>query len=342
MNASNSSENTLDQQTIPGSEQKQHWSAMRESGTLSGLSLLRWVHRTLGRRVLSWILIPVAVYFVAVNTQARRGCRLYFQRHYQHFSSQWQRKPGLLDIVRQFHEFAESVVDKLLAWQIELDVNQFCQRNPEATESLLHDPRGQLIIGSHFGNIEYCRGYMHRYETKIINILVYERHAGNYVEMMRRLNPDSRINVFQVDEFDIATMLLLKEKIANGEWVFIAGDRTPLSGTERTIDVDFLGQPAPLPIGPYLLAHALQCPVWLMFSYKNYNGDDNDLHFEVVPFAEQLKLPRKQREQHLRQHAQCYADHLQRLCGDAPYQWFNFYDYWHRSTSADATEERLP
>ncbi|TGD72671.1 acyltransferase [Mangrovimicrobium sediminis] len=318
-----------------------HWSNARESGSLAGLRLLWGVHRLLGRRALSLLLKPVVVYFIAVRTQARRGAWQYLQAHYQRFPERWQRAPGRLDLYRQFREFAESVVDKLLAWHLEIDADEFHQVNPAATEKLLNDPRGQLIIGSHLGNIEYCRGYMHRYESKVVNILVYERHAGNYVEMMRRMNPESRINVYQVDEFDITTILLLKEKIEAGQWVFIAGDRIPLSGTERTVEVEFLGRPTRLPIGPYLLAKALQCPVWLMFSYKNYGGSDHRLYFEVVEYSEQVKLPRKQRDAALQSLAQGYANHLERICRDAPYQWFNFYDYWPAPEAGSTAREAV-
>lgn len=312
-----------------------HWSNVREAGSLTGLRFLWFIHRVFGRRAVSWLLRPVILYFLLFRSEERRVARDYLQTHAHFCPDQWPHKPGFKALYRLFREFAESIVDKLLAWHLEIDPDSFHLKNPEATEQLLNDSRGQVIIGSHIGNIEYCRGYMHRYETKVINILVHERHAGNYVAMMKILNPESRINVFQVDEFDIPTMLLLKEKVDAGEWVFIAGDRVPLSGNERTVTVSFLGRETQLPIGPYLLAHALNCPVRLMFSYKNYCGEDNRLHFEVVHLADQISLPRRQREQQLKHYAQTYADHLQRVTRDAPFQWFNFYDYWQPAKTTD-------
>ena len=315
-------------ETTTSDSDKQHWSSISEAGSLTGLRFLWFVHRRFGRGLLSLMLRPVVIYFILFKSEARQGANKFFSSHQQRFPELWSRKPGLIDLYRLFREFAESVVDKLLAWHLDINADDFYQRNPEARDELLEDSRGQLIIGSHLGNIEYCRGYMHRYQDKVVNILIYDRHAANYVEMMRQLNPESRINVFQVDDFDIATILLLKEKIDAGEWLFIAGDRIPLSGTERTVTVNFLGKKTQLPIGPYLLAHALQCPVRLIFSFKNYGGVDNRLHFEVVKFAEKINLPRRKREQLLPTFAQAYADQLERICREAPYQWFNFYDYW--------------
>jgi len=316
-------------------EDEPHWSGIREAGTLSGLRFLWAIHRWFGRGAVSILLRPVVLYFVLFKAQARRGSKQFLHAHAKRYPELWPSPPGLRDQMRHFREFAENVVDKLMAWHLELDQNNFFVRDPAAHQRLLEDPRGQLIIGSHLGNIEYCRGFLHRYRSHKINVLLYDRHAKNYVEMMRRLNPDSRINVYQVDEFDIATILQFKEKIDAGEWLFIAGDRIPLSGVQRTVTVDFLGRGTQLPIGPYLLARALECPVKLMFAYKNYCGRDKRLHFDIIEFAEQIRLPAKQRQQVLQHYAQQYASELENICREAPYQWFNFYEYWPSETNGN-------
>lgn len=309
-----------------------HWSAMREAGTLSGLRFLWAIHRWFGRATLSVLLRPVVLYFVLFKGQARRASIEFLNTHWQHYPNQWQHKPSIIDTLRHFREFAESVVDKLMAWHLELDQNIFFIRDQETHKRLVEDKRGQLIIGSHLGNIEYCRGFINRYRTQTINVLLNDRHAQNFVDMMRRLNPESRVNVFQVDEFDITTILRFKEKIEAGEWIFIAGDRIPLSGVTRTASVQFLGRETQLPIGPYLLGRALGCPVKLMFAYKNYGGKDNRLHFDIIDFAEQIKLPARQKTEQLQRFAQQYACELEKVCRQAPFQWFNFYPYWHNNT----------
>ena len=226
--------------------------------------------------------------------------------------------------------FAETVVDKLLSWSINLDIDQFDIKDPQHVEALRSDPRGQLIIGSHMGNLEYCRGFMHRYKNKVINILVHDKHSKNYNALMQELNPGSRLNVFQVEEFDIPTMLLIKSKIDAGEWIFIAGDRSPPSGVERTTSVEFFGRNANFPIGPYMLAKGLGCPVKLMFSYCDYHAREKNkkIHFQVVPFADKVIIDRKNRDQQLQACAQQFANELEAQCATAPYQWFNFYDFW--------------
>jgi hypothetical protein len=51
----------------------------------------------------------------------------------------------------------------------------------------------------------------------------------------------------------------------SGDWLFIAGDRTPVSGNRRTSVAPFLGADAEFSQGPYLMAALLDCPIYLFF-----------------------------------------------------------------------------
>jgi len=352
--------------------QKTHWSNIAEAGTLFGLQFLRFVHQVFGRWLVTVFLMPTVVYFMLFRGDSRRASQDFLQAHFARYPNYWQKPPGWFDSAKHFYVFAETVVDKLLSWFIDIDVDDFVIEHPERIEELMQDTRGQLIIGSHMGNLEYCRGFMHRYKDKHINILVHDKHSQNYNTIMQQLNPDSRLHVFQVAEFDVPTMLKIKAKIDAGEWVFIAGDRSPLSGVERTVEVDFMGRTAQLPIGPYMLAKGLGCPVKLMFSYCDYlpsstaagalpsntvagalplSRPENELstkeatsaasiidnkqanrakkvHFEVVSFADKLTFTRGDKQAQLQAYAQQFADALEAQCAKAPFQWFNFYDFW--------------
>ena len=44
--------------------------------------------------------------------------------------------------------------------------------------------------------------------------------------------------------------------------------------------------------------------------------------------AERVALPRSDRDKHLRELATAYAGRLEHYCTVAPYEWFNFFDYW--------------
>ena len=318
---------------------QQHWSQMKEAGTLVGMRFVYFLYRIFGRWIFSLIMYPVALYFVLFRPAQRKASREFLQAHYCKNPSYWRSKPNNFHVLLHFKSFAEVILDKILGWLVDIDESDFVLTSPALIEELLADQRGQLIVGSHFGNLEFCRGFMHRYKSKVINILLYDKHAGNFVKMMQKENDESRLNVFQVDEFDVTTIMMLRDKINAGEWVFIAGDRIPLSGLERTVEVDFLGDSAPLPIGPYMLAKALACPVKYMFAYR-HKSENNKVVFDVTPVCDKLVVSRKDRLNDIRAYAQKFADKLEEHCLKAPYQWFNFYDFWKPESETTESGER--
>jgi len=102
--------------------------------------------------------------------------------------------------------------------------------------------------------------------------------------------------------------------------------------SDRTVAVNFLGGRARLPVGPWQMAHALGVPIILGFGV--YRGSNRyTAHFEL--FSERLHLPRASRETAIAESAQRYARRLEKYVRDAPYNWFNFYDYWQPEPPAD-------
>jgi len=303
---------------------KVHWSTLREAGTLKGLQFLLCVYRLFGRKIFGFVLYPVMLYFIFFRRVARKASHDFLLTHYKINPDHWRRKPDMRDVFWHFIAFGQSILDKLLAWSAVIAEKEFEIADERLLQEFLEDSAGQLIIGSHVGNLEYCRGFVHRYKNKTINILVYDRHAANFVEMMQSVNAESRIHVYQVDQLDIPTVLNLKKKIDGGEWLFIAGDRVPLSGEARTASVSFMQRRAKLPIGPYMLAKTLQCPVKLMFSYRV----GKKVFFELTNFSDQITLPRRGKDEALQKLAQKFALQLEKQCLKAPMQWFNFYPFW--------------
>lgn len=297
---------------------------MRESGTYAGIRFLYWAHRIFGRGFFRLILVFVSIYFLIARGEQRKASRLYLSRHYQKFPEHWNHEPNWLDSVRHFHAFGEAVLDKVLAWSQPVRESAFDIIDRSAIDQILQDPRGQLIIGSHLGNLEYCRGFMHSNKNKVINILVYDRHSANFARAMTALNPQSRLNVYQVDQMDVTMILSLKKRVDRGEWIFIAADRIPEGGDLRSVEVSFLNQAARLPVGPYHLAMTLQCPVQLLFAYRKKQRITVDL----IPFEDRLELPKADRQERLTQYAQRFAAALESHCQSVPFQWFNFYDFW--------------
>ncbi|MGS2718097.1 LpxL/LpxP family acyltransferase [Eionea flava] len=318
----------------------QHWSSIKEAGTYNGMRFLYLLYKIFGRYIFSLAMYPIALYFVFFRHDQRKASHHFLLTHYKYSPKKWRFQPNHFHTLLHFKSFSDVILDKVLGWLIDINEDEFILTDPRCVEQLLNDKRGQLIIGSHFGNLEFCRGFMQRYKDKTINVLLYDKHAGNFVKIMQKKNPDSRLQIFQVDEFDVTTIMTLKEKIDSGEWVFIAGDRIPLTGLERSVYANFLGEPAPFPVGPYMLAKAMNCPVTFMFAYR-MKSKNNKVVFDVTPVCEKLTISRKNRMEDIKHYAQLFADKLTEHSIQAPYQWFNFYDFWNpeKSTSKSISQQ---
>ena len=314
-----------------------HWARMSEAGNYAGIVSVYWIYRLFGRAVFRVVLYPVMLYFFIVRSDARRASRDYLQRLHQASPGVFTVKPGLMTSFRHFQQFGETILDKAIAWSGQIPDGDIDLINEPVYRTIAGDNRGRLLIGSHLGNLELCRAFASQHRDFKINALVYDSHAINFNRVISRLNPKSRVDLIQVTELDIPTMLSLKEKVENGEWVVIAGDRIPvISGARRTVDVDFLGAPAPFPIGPYVLASTLQCPVSLLFAYR----EGKRLKAKFEPFAERIVLDRKQRAVQLQQWTQQFAHRLADNCRAAPLQWFNFYPFWNTQEAKPLHDEK--
>lgn len=297
-----------------------HWAAIDEVSFVAGMRLLFWVFRRCGRWPFRAVLYPVLAWYLLTRPAARRASAAYLRRAGRHLPS-----PPRIGVARHFAAFAESILDKMLLWGGLYPTAGVTLHGAEPVEQALARGQGGLIICAHLGNLELSRVLSRQRSDVRLTVLVHTRHARAFNRLLAQLDPASQLNLMQVTELSPATAMLLAEKVAQGEFVVIAGDRVPVAPRPRVAMADFLGAPAPFPIGPYVLANALQCPVYLLFCVQR--GDRPEVHFEL--FRESLRLPRQGREAALAALAADYAARLQHYCLQAPLQWFNFYDFWH-------------
>ena len=74
-----------------------------------------------------------------------------------------------------------------------------------------------------------------------------------------------------------------------------------------------------------LLAGLLGCPLFLMLAVR---GDDGCYRAYAEVLSERVVFERAERDKVVRELAAAYAGRLEHYILKAPYQWFNFFDYW--------------
>lgn len=311
------------------SESREHWADHKERGSFRLMQLTAFGIKLLGRRVLSPVLYAIVLYFFLFGKRARRSSWLYQQR-LADWSGRNELRPTRWRVFGQYMAFADALLDKLDVWNGRLKIEDIEIVDPALLRNQLRGERGQMLVGAHLGNLEVCRALAELGEQVTMNVLVHTRHAEQFNRLLGEAGA-SHLRLIQVSALNPAVMLQLNQRLENGEWLAIAGDRVPLHGG-RSVEVDFLGHPALFPQGPWLLAGLLKCPVNLMFCLKH----EGRYRVNLEPFTDAVLWRRSDREQVIAHWATRYAERLGHYCLEAPQQWFNFYPFWKTDDDASA------
>lgn len=320
----------LIKRNIQRSATEKHWSQQKEKGTQLGIRLLLLAYSLFGRKIFSAFLYIVMSYYHLVGKNARLASEQYLQQ-LQIYAKEKNiplEHSTKLSSFSHFISFGNSMLDKITAWKGNIDASNLEITGDSTARKLIANKQGILVLGSHLGNLELCRALSHIYPDLKINALVFTQHASNFNHVLKSINPDSMLNLLQVDSLGPETAILLQEKIAQGEWVVIVGDRTSTTHESRVNWCNFLGKAAPFAHGPFILASILKAPVYTLFALKNEKNKDVGFHVYFEHFSDELKLPRKNREEAISAAIQKYADRLSYYCLKAPLQWYNFFNFW--------------
>lgn len=302
------------------------WARTAERGSLGALRAMAWLHRHFGRSISILALTPIAAYFLLRDGKARRASLQYLRRlhAWSEGGAVLERVPGLRASLRQFREFAISIFDRLCVWVGEGDRIKIRDEGSEHLFRLARERRGAILLGAHLGSFEMLRILSERQKFKV-NVVMFTRHAARLTSFFERLNPRAALRVIQLEPGSTRSIFEIRACIDRGEFVGILGDRIAPDEHGRVSATSFFGHPAHFPTGPFLLAGLLGCPVLLTLCLRTGDG-----RYETVVkvLTEGDVVSRAEREKRAGELVHAYARSLEEACCRAPYQWFNFYDFW--------------
>jgi predicted LPLAT superfamily acyltransferase len=290
------------------------WTAEPERGSHAAVQFVAWLALKAGRSATRWLLYPLSLYFLAFTPRARRASRTFLDRALG-------RKARFLDMLRNFHAFAATLHDRLYLLSGRFGELDITVEGAAALEEVLAQGRGCILLGSHLGSFEAARALGRRLVRHPISIVMHEGVTRNTDAVLERLAPELKASVIAPGRPE--TMLRIKECLERGEIVGILGDRP--FGSEKISRCPFLGAPAPFPHGPFRLALTLQAPVVLFFGLYE-GGNRYRICLEVL--AGTPGAARGERADAAQSLLERYVERLEHYARAAPYNWFNFYEFW--------------
>lgn len=289
------------------------WKQISEVGSLWGMRVLLWTSNILGRRSARMLLFPIALYYSVVHRRARAASIAYLRR--------MDLPTTFGSVYKHFLTFAQCTLDKLYFLSGNFAPFEMVRSGYEHLDQLKSERRGAILLCAHLGASEALRS-RGLHEGLPLNIVTYSGNAAMINHIFDSINPNARTRMVELEHDGLGAGFQIKQLVDQGELVAIMGDR---SGFGPVTQVRFLGSTIDLPSGPYMLASAIGCPIYLTVGL--YMAP-NRYQLYCEPFAEIIDIPRKNRKELLQSWAQRFADRLEYYCRLAPYNWFNFYDLW--------------
>lgn len=291
------------------------WATRPERSSLWVMQLYAWVSLRAGRTAGRLFLPAICLYFLLFARPARLASEDYLARILG-------RLPNWRERYRHLFHFASVTHDRLFLSAGQLGRFDFEIDGETHVRHALEQGRGLILLGAHFGSFEVLRaGLVTREALPPLNVLMYLDNAANSNRIFAHARQQG-IALIPLGRPD--SLMCAMECLQRGEMLGILGDRT--LGKDKIVHVPFLGAPAAFPQAPWLLAGLSQAPVVLFFgAYEG--GNRYTIRFEN--FADIIQLPRGQRSEHCAHHAAHYAQQLEAQCRRSPYNWFNFYAFWH-------------
>jgi predicted LPLAT superfamily acyltransferase len=284
------------------------------------LRVMTWISLRLGRRAGRVVLHLIAAYFLLFAPASRRASGNYLRRALG-------RPPHWRDLYRHLFTFAATIHDRVYLVNRRFELFDFEVHGEDTLRRLLAGGKGLFLMGAHLGSFEAIRALGWKDTDLRITMVMHQDNARKINAMLAAINPGAVQDIIGLGHAD--SMLKLRERLDEGYVVGMLADRTP--GHDTLYPVRILGTNANLPSGPFRIAALLRCPVVFMTGLY-LGGNRYAIHFD--PLADFSGVARAERDAALEAAITRYAALLDQYCRKAPYNWFNFFDFWQPASTA--------
>ena len=283
-------------------------------GKVIGYRIFEWSLKYLGLDFAYFLLLFVSAYFVFTSGKAFRSTFYYF-----HSRLKFNLLKTIIFIFKNYYLFGQVIIDKTVMLGV---FKHLLRLNLEGKEYLRQMKDGGILISGHIGNWE-VGGQVLDFMEKKINVLVFDAERQAIKNYMSEVLTDRLVSLISIGD-DYNHLIEMKKVLGNKEIIAMHGDRF-ISGN-KTIMIDFLGEPAPFPLGPWLLASYFKVPVSYVFAIKESRTSYRFFAtpIKMIPYTRNPA----HREETLVNSMKEYVSELEMMVKKYPVQWYNYYDFW--------------
>lgn len=296
------------------------WFEIKEKGAGNFRIKFLWaIYLILGPRIAKLLVLPVCLCMYPFLRDARASIKIYFE-----VLNSFERSRGLVCTkpkpFKLVYNYATSLLDKIasISGRIKREnVTFFEDENFKAFLNLRQRKEGFVIISSHLGNIEAlgsCDNSRIGGSAPEVYIFVDSWAKSIYRRFFIAQQKMKNLHYIPVDSINLATFSKVENLLSRGAVFIIAGDRLSREAPDKFILADFLGRKCAFPKGAFMLATSFNCPVF--FANCVSCGEVHKVYLK----QSLAKTKRNTLDE--------YAAFLEECLLKAPYQWFNFFNFF--------------
>jgi predicted LPLAT superfamily acyltransferase len=241
-----------------------------------------------------------------------------------------------MDRYRHLHSFAAVVLDRIWFVTGRMDTFELPMTGSDLMDEALAEGRGAFLLGAHIGSFEALHAIGDILKGLRVAMVMYPHNAQKIHTVLKALAPDFELGIIAIGER--GSTLVIRDWLDSGGLAGLLGDRFLPHASSRphdSVSLPFLGAPAPFTVGPLRLAMLLKRRVIFMVGLYR-GGNRYDVRFETLADFSQPPADPAEREAQIEAALRAYVQRLEALCREAPYNWFNFYDFWHEDAVSNA------
>lgn len=277
-----------------------------------------WMHREL-IRMLKYADVRIIYAFMAIFIIP--GCMIFAHGSriiYRYFRTIHHRSviSSLAATYRNLCLFGQVVVDRFAFYagrRFDIRIDGY-----QVFASLISRPQGFLQLSAHIGNYEMA-GYSLIMEGKKFYALVFDGEKQSVMENRTKVFGTTNIGMIPIRP-DMSHLFEINNALADGDVVSMPADRN--LGSQKTIEISFMGHPATLPYGPFSVATSRGLNVIAVNVMKT-----GMLQYTI--YVKNLQYDKTAlRKEQIRQLATAYKTELERMLAMYPEQWYNYFPFW--------------
>jgi len=285
----------------------------KSKGTPLGYRIFVWVLKNVGVRPAYFLLRIVALYYFFFSQKASGHIyRLYRRR------LGYGKLRSIGKIYSNYYLLGQGLIDKVVMMSGIRNRFSFEFDGEENLRKIASLGKGGILLSAHIGNWDIAGHLFTRLETPI-NIVMYDGEHEKIKQYLESVTGKRKMNIILIKE-DLSHIYAISEAFLRNELVCMHADRF-VEGN-KTLQADFLGQPARFPMGPFVLATKFRVPVSFVFAVK-----ENSLHYHFFSSAvKEYHNPDKQVV--MQEMLGDFVKEMEQKTRRYPEQWFNYYDFW--------------